>query len=213
MTTQRAAASKWRSIHILGFLFLLAGAEPSYSATVGDAGEFIADLGTHAIQIMQDSGSSVADRQQRFQTLMNADFDLPKIAQTVLGRYWQGTSDIERQQFTDAFADYMSQMYFARFSDYNAGSFRVLKQRVDSERMMVVSTEIVPLATGQPIRVDWNVVRTVDSYKVVDIVASGASLSQALREEFSTVIRRSGGVTNLVELLKTKVSELTASTQ
>ncbi len=75
---------------------------------------------------------------------MKEDFDLPKIARIVLGRYWQGTSDTERQQFSDAFADYTVRMYSARFADYSADSFRVVGQRAQGEIVTVVSTEITP---------------------------------------------------------------------
>ena len=143
---------------------------------------------------------------------MTEDFDLPKIARSVLGRYWQGTSDTERQQFADAFADYMAQMYSARFADYNAQSFHVIKQRAESETTTVVSTEITYLATGQPINVDWSVAKTLDSYKVTDISAGGASLTRAQREEFSSAVQRSGGsVSSLIQRLRSKVTELATS--
>ncbi|MGO8917803.1 MAG: phospholipid-binding protein MlaC, partial [Stellaceae bacterium] len=144
-----------------------------------------------------------------FGALMNEDFDLPKIAQIVLGRYWPGTSDIERQQFTNAFADYTVRMYSTRFADYSAESFRVIKQRTGNETITVVSTQITRVATGQPIDLDWSVEKTPDSYKVIDISAAGASLARAQREEFSAAVQRSGGsVSTLIQRLQTKVIEL-----
>jgi len=76
----------------------------------------------------------------------------------------------------------------------------------------VVTTEITPLATGQPINLDWSVTKTLDSYKVTDISAGGASLTRAQREEFSSAVQRSGGsVSNLIQRLRTKVTELATS--
>jgi ABC-type transporter MlaC component len=72
-----------------------------------------------------------------------------------------------------------------------------------------VSTEITVLATGQSIDVDWRVAKALDSYKVTDISAGGASLTRAQREEFSSAVQRSGGsVSYLIERLRTKVTEL-----
>lgn len=209
MTTWENAASTWKAVSTLSFLLLLVGTAPAHPAAAGDASGFIADLGSQATHIMKDAELSAADRQQRFQALMTEDFDLPRIARSVLGRYWQGTSDTERQQFTDAFADYMAQMYSARFADYSAESFRVIKQRAESETTMVVSTEITHLPTGQPINVDWSVAKTLDSYKITDISAGGASLTRAQREEFSSAVQRSGGsVSRLIQRLRSKVTEL-----
>jgi len=212
MATWENAAFKWKAACTLSFLLLLLGAAPAHPAAVDNASGFIAGLGSQATHIMKDAALSAADRQRRFQALMTEDFDLPKIARSVLGRYWQGTSEIERQQFTNAFADYMAQMYSARFADYSAESFRVIKQRAESETTTVVSTEITLLATGQPIDVDWSVAKTLDSYKVTDISAGGASLTRAQREEFSSAVQQSGGsVSNLIQRLRTKVTELATS--
>jgi phospholipid transport system substrate-binding protein len=215
MTPWKNAAATRKALYTLGVLVLLVGAAPAHrAAAAGDASGFIAGLGNQAIHIMKDGELSGADRQRRFEALMSEDFDLPKIARSVLGRYWQGTSDSERQQFTDAFADYMAQMYSARFADYSAESFRVIKQRAESETTTLVSTEITPLASGQPITVDWSVAKTLDSYKVTDISAGGASLTRAQREEFSSAVQRSGGsVSNLIQRLRTKVTELATSTR
>jgi phospholipid transport system substrate-binding protein len=208
MTTWKNAASKWKAVYALSFLLLLTGT----AHAAADAGGFIADLGSQAIHIMKDADLSAADRQQRFRALMNEDFDLPKIARSVLGRYWRETNDTERQQFTGAFADYMTQMYAARFADYNAPSFRVTRQRAEGENTTVVSTEITRLATGQPIDVDWRVVKTVEGYKVTDLSNGGVSLSQAQREEFSSAVQRNGGsVSTLIQQLRTKVTELATS--
>jgi phospholipid transport system substrate-binding protein len=214
MTTWKTknTASKWTAVYALSFLLVLAGAARSQPAAPSDAGGFIARLGSQAIHIMKDDELSTTDRQQRFRVLMKEDFDLPKIARFVLGRYWQQTSDTERQQFTDAFADYMAQMYSARFADYDPQSFRVIKQRADADNATVVSTEITRLATGQPIDVDWRVAKTFDTYKVTDISAGGASLTLAQRDEFSSAVRRSGGsVSNLIQALRVKVTELATS--
>lgn len=208
MTTWKNAASTWKAVYALSFLLLLAG--PAHAA--GDASGFIADLGSQAIHIMKDAELSAADRQQRFGVLMNEDFDLPKIARSALGCCWRETNDTERQQFTDALADYLTQVYASRFADYSAQSFRVTKQRAEGENTTVVSTEITRLATGQPIDVDWRVVKTVEGYKVTDLSSGGISLSQVQREEFSSAVQRNGGsVSNLIQQLRTKVTELATS--
>jgi phospholipid transport system substrate-binding protein len=145
---------------------------------------------------------------------MQEDFDLPTIARSILGRYWQGISNTERQQFTNAFADYMARVYSTRFANYSAGSFHVLKQHAESGTISVVSTEITRLSTEQPIKVDWCVAKTADGYKVTDITVDGASLSRVQREEFSSAIQRSGGsVSSLIQELRSKVKELAKSAQ
>jgi phospholipid transport system substrate-binding protein len=197
----------------LGCLLLLAStALTSPARADGDASSFVAELGRQGIHLMKDASLSAEDRQQRFGALMKEDFDLPKIARIVLGRYWQGTSDLERQQFSDAFADYTVRMYSARFADYGADSFCVIKERARGATTTVVSTQITPVATGQPIDLDWSVESTAGHYKVTDISAGGASLALAQREEFASAVQHSGGsVSSLIQKLRTKTTELATS--
>jgi phospholipid transport system substrate-binding protein len=161
---------------------------------------------------MTDADLSAADRQPRFGALMGEDFDLPKIARLVLGRYWQTTSDIERQRFTNAFADCMVCLYSARFADYSVKSFHVIGQREETATVAVVSTQITRLATGEQIVLDWRVEKTPESYKVIDLSAGAASLARAQQEEFAFAVQRNGGsVSSLIQRLRTKVTELAMS--
>ena len=212
MTTHRTATSKRTSAYgkLSLLAILLVAAVPALAAD--DASGFVADFGSHAIAIMQDPGASAADRQHRFQTLLADDFDLPKIAQFVLGSYWQKANETERQQFTTAFANYMTGVYSTRFAEYSPKSFRVTTQFAKNETTTVVSSEITRVATGKEIDLDWVVTKTPGSYKVTDITAGGMSLSRAQREEFSSVVHRSGdSVSNLIRQLQMKATELAAS--
>ncbi|MEI9983537.1 MAG: ABC transporter substrate-binding protein [Aliidongia sp.] len=136
----------------------------------------------------------------------------PKIAQFVLGIYWQTTSEAERQQFTAAFGDYMTSIYSTRFAEYKAQSFRVTTHVVKNETTTVVGSEITRVSTGDAIELDWSWPRTPTSYKVVDITAGGMSLSREQREEFSSVVHRNGdNVSNLIGQLHMKSTELAAA--
>jgi phospholipid transport system substrate-binding protein len=196
------------ALSVLSILLASALSAPAASAA-DDASAFVADLGRHAIDIMKDRKISVADRQSRFRTLMTEDFDLPKIAQYVLGSYWQSASAAERQQFTTAFGDYMTSLYSRRFAEYSAQSFRVIAEQAGRGTTTVVSSEITRLSTGEEIDLDWTVAKTPDSYKVIDIAAGGASLSQAQRAEFSSVVQRNGdSLSNLTQQLQAKSIEM-----
>ena len=207
-TAKSTRTSVYGKLSLLAILLTAAG--PAMAAD--DASGFVADFGSHAIAIMQAPGVSAADRQHRFQTLLAEDFDLPKIAQFVLGSYWQKANETERQQFTTAFADYMTGVYATRFAEYNPQSFKVTTQLTKNETTTVVSSEITRVATGEEIDLDWVVTKTSSSYKVTDITAGGMSLSRAQREEFSSVVHRNGeSVSNLIRQLQVKATELAAS--
>lgn len=212
MTPHGTIVSLRKPACALGVLFLLLAGTAPPARAADDASGFVADLGRQAIAIMKDPGLSPADRQQQFRALMATDFDLPKIAQFVLGSYWQKANDTEKQQFVTAFGDYMTGVYSTRFGEYSAQSFRVTAQLSKNETTTVVSSEIIRVATGEEIDLDWIVAKTPDSYKVTDITAGGMSLSRAQREEFASVVHRNGdNVSNLIKQLQVKSTELAAT--
>jgi phospholipid transport system substrate-binding protein len=211
MTTQQTATSLRKPARALVIsCLLLAGAVAAHQANAADeASAFIADLGRHAIAIVKNPEISKTDRQRQFEALMAEDFDLPKIAQFVLGSNWQTATETQRQQFTIAFGGYMTGVYSQRFAAYNAGSFHVTTEIPAGERTTVVNSEITRIASGEAIDLNWVVAKTPGGYKVIDITADGMSLSQAQRDEFSSVVRRNGGnLLNLIRQLQVKSTEL-----
>jgi phospholipid transport system substrate-binding protein len=206
--------SPGKPVHALGaILILLAGAAAAPAAKAADdASQFITNLGRHAVAIIGEPDISAADRQRQFQALMAEEFDLPKIAQFVLGGSWQNATETQRQQFSAAFGDYMTGIYSIRFAEYNAQSFRVTTELARSPTMTVVSSNITNVATRKEIELDWIVAKTPDSYKVIDVTTGGVSLSGAQREEFSSVVdRNSGDLSSLIRQLQTKSTEIAAS--
>jgi phospholipid transport system substrate-binding protein len=215
MTANGTARSFRHPARALGFFcILLVGAFAVHPARAADGpSDFIRNLGRNAVAIIKNPDISKADRPHYFETLMAEDFDLPRIARFVLGKYWETATEAERQQFTTAFDAYMIGIYFKRFADFNACSarcsFRVTAQFPANGAATVVKSEIVLLATGETINLNWVVAKSANSYKVIDIATGRASLSWAQCKEFSSVLRRNGGsISSLIQQLQLKSTQL-----
>jgi phospholipid transport system substrate-binding protein len=218
MTAHGTLRSPRQSARALGIIcMLLAGAFAAHAARAADgASGFISSLSHNAVAIIKNPDISKSARLHYFEILMADNFDLPRIAQFVLGDYWQPATAAERQQFTTAFGAYLTGIYFSRFADYNACSFRcafrVTTQFPANASTTMVKSEIVLVATGAAIDLTWVVEKTPDSYKVIDVATGRASLSWAQRKEFSSVVHRSGGsISSLIQLLQQKSTELSGT--
>ena len=56
-----------------------------------------------------------------------------------------------------------------------------------------------------PIRINWRVRRSENTYRVIDVVVEGVSMSVTQRDEFAAVIRRNGGkIEGLLSALERK---------
>jgi len=73
------------------------------AAALADAQKFIDDLGETTVRSLTGSNLSEAERDSRFRSLLESQFDLPGISKFVLARHWRGASDAERADFQRLF--------------------------------------------------------------------------------------------------------------
>jgi phospholipid transport system substrate-binding protein len=177
-------------------LVLVAAVTVSVSATAQQARadnteEFIAHLGDQALQVLVLNSQTQDERTQAFRALLNEGFDLPLIGRYALGRFWRQATPEQRGEYAKLFEDFIVTTYAARLSEYSGETLRVVSSRRDDGDTIVVS-EIVREGL-QPIRVDWRVRHGDQSLKIVDVVVEGVSMLLTQRDEFASVIQRSGG--------------------
>ena len=173
------------------------------------AQSFIESLADQAVQALTAEGVSREDRQTRFRTLLNSNFDVNLIGKWVLGRYWRAASAAEKSEYLKLFEDYIVVTYVERFDQYKGERLNVMKSAAEAGKDALVYSEINRPSGGDPIRVDWRVRSHADVYRIIDVYVEGISMSQTQRKEFASVIRSNGGkVSGLIDVLRTKVADL-----
>jgi phospholipid transport system substrate-binding protein len=197
------------------FVLVLASAPLVHEARAGDdASAFIVQLGVQATATMTNSTLSRSDRVRRFGTIVDRDFDVPRIAKFMLGRYWEGATTTERDDFRTVFRDYMIRVYSDNFVNYGSDTFRVIDQRAENDTTTIVRTEITKIETGRPLPIEWQVSKQPDGFKVDDLSVGGVSLAVAQRDEFASIIQRNGGqVSSLIKLVRSKLSQIETAEQ
>ncbi|HTS94819.1 MAG TPA: ABC transporter substrate-binding protein [Stellaceae bacterium] len=206
----------FRRTLLLSMPALFAGigfAPPARAATAASPEAFITALAKDALKTLNERLPE-SEIEKRFQVLLERDFDLPRIGRFVLGRYWNGASDVEKQQFAKLFEDYVVRSYSLRFSEYSGQTVKVLGARPQSADNSVVASLIVPPDGGATTKVDWIVSKKGDDYRIIDVNVEGVSMSMTHRQEFATVIERTGGgVTALNKALEQKLSGASTAQQ
>jgi phospholipid transport system substrate-binding protein len=186
-------------------LILSAGtlALPPRAAAQADAVAFINQLGVQAIQVLGPSVSAPA-RVQRFRELFGADFDLPRISQFVLARYWRVATPEQQQQFQGLLREYLAQAYAGRLAQYAGEKFTALNAQPQGDETVVFSE--ITRNDGSKIRVEWHLINN-GGWKIVDAYVAGVSMAVTERDEFASVIQQGGGqVQYLLDRLRQKVS-------
>jgi phospholipid transport system substrate-binding protein len=177
-------------------------AAPPRAAAQADPVAVINQLGVQAIQVLGPSVSPGA-RVQRFRELFGAYFDIPGIAQFVLGRYWRVATPEQQQQFEGLLREYLAQAYAGRLAQYAGEKFQALNAQPQGDETVVFSE--ITRNDGSKIRVEWHVVNR-GGWKITDAYVAGVSMAVTERDEFASVIQQGGGqVQYLLDRLRQKL--------
>jgi phospholipid transport system substrate-binding protein len=117
---------------------------------------------------------------------------MPRIARYVLGRYWLGASDQDRQAFASLFRRWVVRTYAVRFKGYSGEQVHVVGTRPEGDGS-VVTTEIISASGAPPVTLEWRVAGQNGAYKILDIDVAGISMALTERQEISSAIERNGG--------------------
>jgi phospholipid transport system substrate-binding protein len=183
---------------------------PAYSSTFEEeATVFVQNLAEKAILELTDKTAPRDVRIQRFREYFNEHFAVSGIGKWILGRHWRKAKPAERKEYLILFEDLMVVSYVDRFAAYAGEPLRINKSLVQDEKNVTVFSDIKQKEGNPAIRVDWRVARKDGVFKIVDVVIEGTSMSNTLRSDFSSIIRRQGGkIAGLLETLRKKTTSI-----
>lgn len=168
-----------------------ATAGAAQSSTTEGAKNFIASMGERGINFLGNENMSQQAKSAEFRNLLNDSFDMNTIGRFSLGNNWNRATPAQQKEYLKLFNNMIVKVYSKRFSDYKGQKFEVRSARA-AEKDSLVTSFIVP-SDGPQVQVDWRVRNKNGSYKVVDIIVEGVSMSQTQRADFNSVIQRGGG--------------------
>jgi phospholipid transport system substrate-binding protein len=183
------------------------------AAASKEAETFISGRANEALKSLSDKLPE-SEIETRFRALLDQNFDMPRISRFVLGRYWNGATDPEKQDFQRLFEAYVVRAYSIRFSEYSGQAVKVTGSRSESADNTVVASQIVQPDGAPPVRLDWIVRKDGDGFRIADVSVEGVSMVLTQKQEFAAVIERSGGgVTALNKAIQDKISSTKTAQQ
>jgi phospholipid transport system substrate-binding protein len=195
---------------VLAMLFLAFAGQPvsAADAEADAAKKFIESLSDQAVQSLTQQSAPRSVRIDRFRKMFNDTFNVEGIGQWILGRYWRAATPEEQKEYLDLFEDLMVASYVDRFARYSSQSIKIGDAQKAQDGSVNVPSRI-DNPSGQPIRIDWRVVKVGGNNKIADVVVEGTSMSTTLRSEFGSIINQKGGkVSGLLEVLREKTKTL-----
>ncbi len=136
------------------------------------------------------------------------NFDFDRVCRMVLGKNWKSASPEQQALFQKEFRSLLLRTYATALGKYRDQVIEYRPMQTDaSEKNVTVKTQIIQKG-GQPIAVDYSLVKGPAGWKVYDITIESVSLVTNYRSQFSSEIRQNG-----LDSLNKKLADKNAATE
>lgn len=185
-------------MRLAGAVLLLVLPTVGQSASAADASQLVQSTAQHVIDIVKTKTG--ADRQAAILAVLEASFDMPAMGRSALGTNWNKATEEERTRFLKAVASAEARAYSERFGQYAGQTLTVSKVTPRANGVSIVESKLNQ-ATGQPIKIDWE----VRGDRITDVKVEGVSMVMTRRSDFNSYIQNNGGkVEALVQELEAR---------
>jgi phospholipid transport system substrate-binding protein len=195
---------------IAAVLLLLAAPRPGLAMTT-TGGDTVQGLYNTLLSTMKNGQTlGQSGRYAALAPVIRRIFDLPLMARLSVGPAWGTLDDAQKRQVIDSYGRYISAVYAERFDSYHGQKLEVTGQNPVPNGVLVRSTIIK--ADGSPVRVDYLMRQSGDTWLIADVYLDGTISELATRRsEFASIIRDQG-IDGLIEALNRKADLLTGTT-
>ena len=173
-------------MRLAGAAILLVLPALSPSASAADPSQLVQSTAQQVIDIVRTKTG--VDRQAAILGVLQTSFDMPAMGRAALGTHWNQATEDERTRFLKAVATAEARAYSERFGQYAGQTLTVGKVTPRANGAVVVDSKLNQ-ATGQPIKLEWE----VRGDRITDVKVEGVSMVMTRRSDFNSYIQNHGG--------------------
>ncbi len=188
----------------LGMLVMDMRAVPAAETAAQDlegAKAFISDLADRAMKIWRDPTLTQLEREKGFRDLLYEGFDVNFLARISLGRFVRQMTREQFNEYMRLFPDYIVNKFANRIGEYTNQTIKIGEAVPAGRRDVYVRTTLLRPG-AEPLAADWRVRKKKDGFRIVDVKVEGISMVISQRDEFASLIEKSGIDGLLAELRK-----------
>jgi phospholipid transport system substrate-binding protein len=131
-------------------------------------------------------------RRARIAPAVAASYDLPFMAEKILGRHWRALGEADRARWTETFGSLTVATYAERMTGFTGQVFEVLKVEPSQRGTAVVYSQVVT-PNEAPIAINYRMRPDGDGWRIIDVYLNGTVSELALRRsEYAAVLQRDG---------------------
>ncbi len=154
--------------------------------------------------------TSVKQRFDALEQIVDHTFHSKLMIQVASGSHWRKASETQQTLLVTGFSKFSAATYAAQFDGFSGQSFHTIGQKPGPKTDILVETRIINPGSGT-ISLIYVVRKKNDRWQVIDVlVDTGISNLARMRSEYRQVLK-SGGITELINVLKDKTTVLLAN--
>jgi phospholipid transport system substrate-binding protein len=210
---KRSTTRRERSLKTLAGItlcFALAALSPPATAMGAAGTDTVRSLYDSLLTTMRNGATlGPRGRYAQLEPVVRRAFDIPFMTRLAVGPQWEGVSEAQREQVSQAFEHYIAAIYAERFNSYSGERLQVTGER-PSVGGTIITSQIVK-ANGEPVNVNYLMRDTGGVSKIADVYLDGTISEMATRRSEFAAILRAQGITGLIQTLNAKADTLTAA--
>jgi len=209
---KRSTTRRELSVALAGIALCLAlTALPLPATAMGTAGtDTVRSLYDSLLATMRNGATlGPSGRYAQLAPVVRRVFDIPFMTRLAVGPQWEGVSEAQRQQVTQAFEHYIAAIYAERFDRYSGERLQVTGER-PSVGGTIITSQIFK-SNGEAVNVNYLMRDDGGVSKIADVYLDGTISEMATRRSEFAAILRAQGITGLIQTLNAKADTLTAA--
>jgi phospholipid transport system substrate-binding protein len=192
--------------HLLGFFLVMNMVIPMPSISSHSAIDVVENLHKTLLTVMKE-GKKIGykGRNDQLAPVIRGSFDIPFIAKTVLGRYWETFNNEQKSKFVETFGNLSIATYAYHFDAYSGERFNFILEKDLSSDQILIETQLIK-SDGGKVHLDYVLHRHENQWRIINIVTDGVS-DLALKRADYTAFLKNRGFDALIAKLKEKIAQ------
>ena len=190
-----------KRVRLFVFLFLVVPMlAPLPPVNAQPATDVVENLHQTLLLVMKEGNQiGYQGRYDRLAPVITASFDMPFVAQIVLGRFWETFDGQQKSKFVETFGRLSIATYAANFDSYSGERFKVISEKEVSGGRILVHTQIIKSDGGQ-VQLDYLLHRVDSQWRIINVVADGVSDLALKRADYTSFLKTNGIDSLLIKL-------------
>jgi len=153
------------------------------------------------LQVAQSRANDKAKREMLTDVLKN-EIDFDALSKRIVSKTWKKATDEQKIQFKQLFLGVTSDTYFTLLQNYSNEKVEFTKEQIKNNKYAIVDTQII--SDGKKIPVRYRLYMKDGQWKIYDFIPEGISFVTTYKNNYATILRKSGMQGLLDHMIKSK---------